>query len=200
MTDRVHFIKDAAVVTQECRQRIAELRARIPMVAAIHGCLLDWQNRKRKPNVRLQAQLAQALHLCTELPVQLTQFSIEKQGAFTSGYVRLVVQLGLPGADDIRLSARVWSDVVQADTVLVGYANDAQIAAALEAKLPYIGTAVRRYNDALQALCDASNFGIDPELGVHCTIHPLSSHFQWYELAGDVGKQSELRARGVYTR
>lgn len=200
MTDRIQFIKDADEVTRQCRQRIAELRARIPIVAALHRCLRDWQDHKRKPTVKLQAQLAQALHLSTELPARLVQFNIEKQGQFTSGYVKFRVQHDLPGSEEIRLSARVENDVLQADTVLMGYANDAAIADALEAKLPGIGEAVRKYNDALQALCDASNFGIDPTLGAYLTVHPLSSHFQWYELAGDVGKSMELRKRGIFVR
>lgn len=200
MTYRIQFIKDADEVTRQCRQRIAELRARIPIVKAVHSCLVGLQAKGSTPTRRWIDVLYKALQpFMGELPFVITGFDVQRQVVHMShGYVKFNVDVS--GFESLRFSVHYTNAGIQPDTALIGYAQDAAIADALQAKLPGLGAAVTRYNNALAELCDASNFAIDLSLGVHCNVHPLSHHFQWYELAGDVGKSMELRKRGIFVR
>lgn len=199
-TDRTQFIKDPVAVLKECHQRIAELRVRIPIVKAVHSCLTELAAKGATPTRRWIDILYKALQpFRDELPFSITGFDVQKQVVHMShGYVRFNVDV--TGFDPLRFSVHYTNAGIQPDTALIGYAQDEAIANALEAKLPFIGAAVTRYNNALAELCDASNFAIDLSLGVHCTVHPLSDHFQWYQLAGDPYKSMELRARGIAVR
>ena len=199
-TDRTQFIKDPVALRKECHRHIAELRVRIPIVNAVHSCLVDLQAKGSTPTRRWIDVLYKALRPSLGSGGYfITSFEVTKQGSgMCHGYVKFNVDV--TGFDPLRFSVHYTNDGIQPDTALIGYAQDEAIANALEAKLPFIGAAVTRYNTALAELCEASNFCIDTSLGVHCNVHPLSHHFQWYQLAGDPYKSMELRKRGITVR
>lgn len=199
-SDRTLFIKDPAEVRKECHRHIAELRVRIPIVDAVHTCLVGLQAKGSTPTRRWIDILCKALQpFMGELPFFIKEFDVQRQGTHMShGYVKFVVDI--QGFDPLRFSVHYTNAGIHPDTALVGYAQDEAIANALEAKLPLLDAAVTRYNDALAELCAASNFCVNASLGTHCNIYPLSNHFNWYQLAGDPYKSMELRKRGIFVR
>lgn len=200
MSDRLKFIKSVDHARQACHSYIDELRTRIPFVKAIHAELTRLSNTK--PTARWVPKLQDAVHCASERPGRVTQFVVTRS---THGMIRGSVsfQVQIDGIESLRFNVHLDSatDRIDPDSALIGYANDEAIADALVAKLPFLPTAVLKYNSLLQQLCEISNFCMDTSLPlVRQNLHPLSQLFQWYELAGDPGKAAELRSRGVPVR
>lgn len=200
MTDRLSFIEDTSKVLAECRTYIDQLRRRAPIVLAIHRELVKYQQAQTKPTIRWAAALQQAVHMASETPAKLSGFSISKPTEHMRGSVQF--SLEIEGAEPVRIYVYyLTAGYIDANSCLMGYANDLQIADALEAKLPQVAEMVARHNAALRELCAVSNIALDQSLPIPAQVlHPLSNHFQWYQLAGDPHKSGELRRRGIAVR
>lgn len=200
MSDRLKFIEDASKVERECRAYIDQLRRRAPIILAIHRELVRYEQARTKPTVRWASALQQVIHMASETPAKLSGFSVDKPSAHMRGNVTFSLKI----ADDDPVRVYVYylsAGHIDANSCLMGFASDLQIADALEKRLPYIAAQVNRYNAALQELCDISTTALDQSLPIPAQVlYPLSNHFQWYELAGDVGKAGELRRRGITVR
>ena len=194
MADKLKFIESTEALTRECAQHIVDLRHAHRVTAEVGKVLRERHIVQKKPlSHHTRRWVEEGLVPINGEPARVTGFSLTQGTAYSTGTLALTVF-------DVDIRVDVRNGGIDLDTIWRGRSTSLQRADALESLLPSLPGMVAQFNDALALLCTASLFCLGgEELKPHQHLHPLSTAFCWYELAGDIYKQGELRRRRVLT-